>query len=285
MRNPFSRLMNACRSIYRRYSDPLRLELSLVDHCNLNCKGCTHYCPIAPEHFMLLDELDRNLGRLAKVDNSMFKSIYLLGGEPLLHPGIAQACRIARRHFPGAELKLLTNGMKVCRMPDDFWQACRETDTVISVTVYPVMIDYDAIRLMCNEQNVRYEIFHQPVDGAFFSKHTIDDVNPGNRHLNFLHCYQIGCLTLRAGRIYPCSTSAYADLVNEAFGRNFAVTHPRDGRRHGDYVEVDAVKARRDLLRLKNCPTRFCRYCTRLEPTDWAPSRREPSEWLPVRSD
>ncbi|MDE6402718.1 MAG: hypothetical protein K2K86_02790, partial [Muribaculaceae bacterium] len=99
---------------------------------------------------------------------------------------------------------------------------------------YPVKVDYDRIEALCRENGVRYEVFHQPKEGRFFSKHVIDDVNPGSRHVNFLRCHELGCLTLRDGKIYPCATSAYAELVNEAFGRRFEHAAPRDGRHGGD---------------------------------------------------
>lgn len=274
MRNPLIRAINAIRSVYHRYTEPLRLELSLVDHCNLNCKGCTHYCPVAPEHYMSMEGLDRNLAHLSVVDSAMFEQIYILGGEPLLHPEVDRSMRLARRYFPSAQIKLLTNGLLMGRMSQEFWETCRDTGTVISVTIYPVRVDYRAIEDECCRRGVKYEIFHQPQGDAFFSKHTVDDVNPGNPRVNFLRCYQVGCLTLRDDRIYPCATSAYIDHINRRFNRHFE-TCTRD------YVEVMNVRSKGDVKRLKNRPTPFCRYCTRRTPTPWAPSRRDPSEWLP----
>lgn len=273
-KNPITRAVDVVKSIRHRIAEPLRLELSIVDHCNLNCKGCTHYCPVAPEHVMDADRLDSNLGRLAAVDSRMFHDIYILGGEPLLHPELPRIIRMVRRHFPDTVIKLLTNGIRIPMMPADFWDACRETRTVVSATIYPVKVDYAAIERQCEREGVAYEIFHQPKDGLFFSKHTIDDRKPGNRYINFVRCHQVGCLTLRGDRIYPCSTSAYADLINRAFGRDFVQSD-------ADSVAVDAVTSARQLERLKLRPTPFCRYCTAITPTQWACSRREPTEWLP----
>ena len=274
MRNPVVRALNVLRSIYHRYTEPLRLELSLVDHCNLNCKGCTHYCPIAPEHYMSTEMLECNLAHLSAVDSDMFRYVYLLGGEPLLHPEINRVMRLVRRYFPHTEIRLLTNGVRVAAMPDEFWNTCRESGTVISVTVYPVKVDYDAVGEECRRRGVGYEIFRQPDGDKFFSKHTIDDVDPGNRYINFIRCYQAGCLTLREDRIYPCATSAYVSLINSRFGRHFETCEK-------DYIEVCRVRRKGDLMRLKNRPTPFCRYCTKLTPVSWAPSGRHASEWLP----
>lgn len=277
MKNPLTRASNAWKAFTLRRAMPLRLELSLVDHCNLNCKGCTHYCPIAPDHFMSVAEVEEALEHLSTVNPAMFTGgIYLLGGEPLLHPRLPHIITTVHSFFPDTTVKLLTNGLKVNTMNEDFWDACRTTGTVLSVTVYPVKIDYDAVKKRCDKEGVAYEIFHQPdSEGYFFTKHTIDDVNTGNRWLNHLRCYQVGCLTLRDGKIYPCSTAAYAHLVNARFDRNFRI----DDRR--DYIRVKDVRSAADLERLKNHSTPFCRYCVKLEPMAWAPSARRPDEWLP----
>ena len=281
MRNIFTRINNLFKALRHRYTMPLRLELSIVDHCNLNCKGCTHYCPIAPEHFMPLSQLRDNLTHLSAVNKLMFKSIYILGGEPLLHPDISEVCRLTRRLFPSTEIKILTNGIKVSTMDPEFWQACHDTDTTISVTVYPVKVDYDEINRLCEAHGVQYEIFHEEKDGYFFSKHTIDDRNPTNRYINFIRCYQVGCLTLRDDRIFPCATSAYADFINKRFNRDFKHMTPAGRCRNGDYVDVKSVKSHRDLTALYHKPTPFCRYCTKLEPMQWGHSHSSESEWLP----
>ncbi|MCM1450533.1 MAG: radical SAM protein [Clostridiales bacterium] len=277
MKNLFKQAGNAWKAFSQRRAMPLRMEFSLVDHCNLNCKGCTHYCPIAPEHFMTTGEVEAALRHLAGVDDKMLAGgIYLLGGEPLLHPDIETVCRLTRRYFPGTTIKILTNGIKVMSMPPSFWHTCRLTGTILSVTIYPINIDYKAIEARCKEEGVTYEIFHETAsDGYFFTKHTIDDRNPGNRHINHLRCYQVGCLTLRDGKIFPCSTAAYAHIVNARFGRHFEIVDNKD------YINVSDVTCAADLERLKNRSTPFCRYCTRLEPTEWACSKREPGEWLP----
>lgn len=280
MRNPFKRISAVIETLRRRRREPLRLELSIVDHCNLNCKGCTHYCPIAPEHFMAMESIERNLAHLAGVDDRMFDEIYVLGGEPLLHPKVGEACKLARKYFPEARIKLLTNGTLVGRMEDDFWDVCRETGTILSLTIYPIKIDYKAIEDECRRRGVEYDIFHQEVGEEFFSKFKLDDRRPTNPYVNHIRCFQNGCLTLRGDRIYPCATSAYADLLNERFGRGFEWKAPGEGCRGGDYVEVKDVTDKSQIERLKNRPTPFCKYCTEITPTSWGVSKREATEWL-----
>jgi molybdenum cofactor biosynthesis enzyme MoaA len=64
------------------------LELHLTDHCNLNCKGCGHYSPIAQENFASFVEFKKDMLRLGHLFRNI-QIIRLMGGEPLLHPDVA----------------------------------------------------------------------------------------------------------------------------------------------------------------------------------------------------
>lgn len=112
------------------------LEVHLVDHCNLNCKGCDHFCPIADKWFADSNSYARDLQQIRKLFSRIYQ-ICLLGGEPLLHPKIADFLFITRSCFPKADIRIMTNGILLDSMPDSFWDACRETHTWIIFDVYP----------------------------------------------------------------------------------------------------------------------------------------------------
>ena len=59
------------------------VETHIVDHCNLKCKGCSHFSGLADPYFKSLDEFETEVRRLADFGVAMFR---ILGGEPLLHP-------------------------------------------------------------------------------------------------------------------------------------------------------------------------------------------------------
>lgn len=42
------------------------VETHLVDHCNLNCRGCTHFCPVSPEIFIDVEDFKKNMFELSK---------------------------------------------------------------------------------------------------------------------------------------------------------------------------------------------------------------------------
>ena len=34
-----------------------KIDIHLTDHCNLNCKGCTHFSPLAEDFYLLIFHL------------------------------------------------------------------------------------------------------------------------------------------------------------------------------------------------------------------------------------
>ncbi|MBQ7476157.1 MAG: hypothetical protein IJT06_02030 [Selenomonadaceae bacterium] len=62
-------------------------ETNLIDSCNLNCSGCTHYANLFnDEDFYKQDDFERDMQRLAaSVDILRFR---LLGGEPFKLPNL-----------------------------------------------------------------------------------------------------------------------------------------------------------------------------------------------------
>ena len=61
---------------------------SIIDYCNLNCAGCTHFSPIADRYIYPLDKFEKNMNQLSKITNHNIKLINIAGGEPLLNKNI-----------------------------------------------------------------------------------------------------------------------------------------------------------------------------------------------------
>ncbi len=43
------------------------LETHIVDHCNLKCRGCTHFAPLADPYFKSIEEFENDLKRLLAI--------------------------------------------------------------------------------------------------------------------------------------------------------------------------------------------------------------------------
>ena len=70
--------------------------------------------------------------------------VIFIGGESLLHPRLYDIVRLTAKYVTG-EKYLCTNGVLLSSMPDKFYQLCAETDTIISITMYPIDLNWDEI--------------------------------------------------------------------------------------------------------------------------------------------
>ena len=77
----------------------LRFEVHVAEHCNLSCRDCLHFSPLAKEEFLDIDEYRKDCARLSELFDSEVERLYLLGGEPLLHPNLVEIMKISREAF------------------------------------------------------------------------------------------------------------------------------------------------------------------------------------------
>ena len=105
----------------------LRFETHIVEHCDLNCRMCTHFSPLAVPRFAELSTFSRDLRRLRELFGDDVAYIMLLGGEPLLHPELPDFLCTARTFFPNTDVILYTNGLKLPQMNPVFWESCEAT--------------------------------------------------------------------------------------------------------------------------------------------------------------
>ena len=260
--------------IWRLLFRPCNLEIHLSEHCNLNCAGCSHYSPLAEPSFCDAGRLREWMSKLSPFAGA-FRTIRLLGGEPLLNPDVAQILTMTRECFPKSEIELLTNGLLLSGgMSDGFWSGCRSNDVAIGVTVYPTGADYAAIERRCREEGVRFSIYGDRTASSCFEIYALDPAGRGRR-CNYYRCREMDFLQLAGGKIFSCAQCAYVGHLNKAFGCDF---------RHsvGDSIEVGNIKSAFSLrmFRLRTKP--FCKYCIfPRRNADWQLSKRTIEEWVP----
>ena len=190
------------------------LEAHLVDHCNLNCRGCSHFAPLAKPFFVAPDDFERDMRRLSVLFGNI-RVIRLMGGEPLLHPEVDRFLSIARAAFPVARIHLVTNGLLLADPRESFWLACRQNRVIVDVTVYPpVQIRLERIRALCHSQGVS---LRESPNSAFCARMNFKGDSP--LRASFSHCRNLFfCPVLKAGKLYVCAPSAYVGLFNARYG-------------------------------------------------------------------
>ncbi len=63
-----------------------KLETHLVDHCNLNCKGCSHFSPLSSPNFADYNQFTKDLTRLSELFKALVhKNRYICLYHIFLH--------------------------------------------------------------------------------------------------------------------------------------------------------------------------------------------------------
>jgi hypothetical protein len=110
-------------------------ELMVVHHCNLRCQSCNSFSPIMPAVFSDPAAIEADLDTLGRVYTA--KSIRVLGGEPLLHPQLAEILRRVRRSIERTSMAravtMCTNGLLLDSRGAEVWELVEE----IEISVYP----------------------------------------------------------------------------------------------------------------------------------------------------
>lgn len=254
--------------------DPLKIEFVLNENCNLNCKGCTHYSPLAPAEMEPLEAVERDMKRIAPICDSHLERVAIVGGETLLYPQLPEAMRMLARHFPRTPKVIYTNGLLLPRMGEDFWEAVRDSDITIELTRYPVKFDYDAAIRLCHDKGVKLRVYSDRGIADSFFKFALDPAGSQNARRSHIKCFNRGCITVTGGKLFPCATSAFISRLNKISEHQF--THS-----DGDWIDLDQLTDLRQVKRMRDKPVPFCRYCINPPHTvSYGPSRRVASEWV-----
>jgi hypothetical protein len=260
--------------------DVLLFETHMVDHCNLDCWGCTHFSPLADEWFADLETFAADFNRLSELFGRKIVQIRLLGGEPLLHPELEKFFPAARGAFPFASttIMVVTNGILLRTKEPSFWQACSAHNIDIAVTVYP---DMEKQFEEARSRGASFGVRVYPFGGGFGTTQTSYcyplDLS-GSRPLssNFVKCPIAACTTLRKGRLYPCSLPTYMYIFNKYFPEHALPKTEKDS------IDIYAAKSAAEILDFLSLPIPFCRFCFVDKIADtglWQRSTKDIKEW------
>jgi MoaA/NifB/PqqE/SkfB family radical SAM enzyme len=252
--------------------------LNILSHCNLNCKGCDHFSPIADEYFVCFDDIQRDLKRMSVLTNGNVLRIGVMGGEPLLHPDLLRILKEVRSAFPKTQVELVTNGVLLLKQDDEFWSVCHEIDVMIVTTKYPININYDAIVKIANDKKVRIKYYGTSgVSKKTVYKFTLDVDGKQDGRRSFGHCLHANtCPLLMEGKLYPCTVVPNIIHFNKRFSQRLEVSET-------DYLDINQVDEGKKILEFLCKPVSFCRYCKTDVMTkghDWGQSERVVEEWV-----
>lgn len=261
----------------KKKKDMLGFRFHVAEHCNLNCKGCNNFSPLAEPELVDVGELRRDLARLGEIFGHKCKYIYLSGGEPLLHQEIISIMKITRENFPDCYISIFTNGILLSQQGDDFWKACHDSKVNVISSAYPININVDKIREIAGKFGVSFS-WAWGEEESKHDKFAIEPINlkgDSNIKRNFAICGRANnCITLRKGRLYTCTFAPHVRHFNRYFGQNVAITEADSVNIYDDNITADMI-----LQRLAE-PIPACRYCNlNAKIVQWGISERDISEW------
>jgi MoaA/NifB/PqqE/SkfB family radical SAM enzyme len=277
--NKYTRLFKIKKTSKKRLAKRtlLRFDIHLVDHCNLKCKSCLHFSPLATQEFQSIDILERDCKRLAKLTGGRVADICILGGEPFLHPDIIACLDIARKYFPVDRIYIVTNGILLLKQSEEFWQNCVKNKIGIEISVYPVHLDWEKIKETTAKYGIKLGVRGNPMTQKIpWTRHPLDlDGKQNNKKSHKLCELANFCIQLLDGRIYQCETVAFIKYFNAYFQKSLEVTER-------DYIDIHKIKNLDEILEFLCKPTPFCRYCktAKVDYITWEYSKNRIEEWV-----
>ena len=224
------------------------VEHMVVEHCNLWCKGCDHSSPDFPAKFSDLEQFTADIAALRKV--LRVKTFKLVGGEPLLHPGIAAFAKIVKDSGIARDVELWTNGLLLHEATAELFD---NVDTV-HVSRYPgVKIVFKGPRMdeIARLHGIRFDVENK----STFRESTLDAPNHDverNQEV-FRTCtltHSESCHTIHEGYYFKCSLA-------EIIRRRAKIERSVDG------IRLDAPHLRRRLeaYLASAAPLAACAWC------------------------
>ena len=238
------------------------VEIPIIDSCNLNCRGCLFGCNRNGEkEYMSLAGIKRDLMRMAELFEDI-PWIRILGGEPLLHPELAEVVACVRELFPDTEIDVCTNGLLIPRIGGHILQAFKNQHITVHISGYePTYEILDTITARLDEYRLEYTVLKRE---QFYKFYTLEHCH--SQVESYANCPSAGCRELYRGRLCKCSAVLAFERLNQQFGTAYKVERNQDWL---DLYDLDITGW--DIVEKLDRATQICRYCdtTRLEYFEW----------------
>jgi hypothetical protein len=202
-----------------------------------------------------------------------------MGGEPLLHPLVADAMNLTRRLLPHIRIVLTTNGVLLRRMGDEFWNALVKCGVELQLSAYPINMDYDGLVEMAKahgaDADFAMDLTGRDAGKAAFLKVAVDPEGGQDPIRSFNSCLFGGnFMQLLGGSIWNCQVAAHHATLDTAFGWKMR-SEP------ADELPLASVTSLDDIESFRRSAHPMCRYCAndRMGVMAWQRSRQEEREW------
>lgn len=232
------------------------IELHIVDHCNLNCVGCSHFSPLAEPYYKDIDEYREEMKELSKFE---IGTIRIMGGEPLLHPKCLEFCEVTKEYFPRSNVVLVTNGILTHKLDK---RKLKEMGVGVCISDYHLPSVEKSTADVVHNKATMYNI-------------CIDIQGKQEPQVAFAHCdlHRNHWYYYQNKKIYPCCIAPNLHYFNDYFDLDMEMAD----------VGVSIDKTEKEIIDKLNEPNVLCRYCNTIKrnssSVDFRKTRREITEW------
>ncbi len=242
----------------------MQLEFHLADHCNLNCKGCTHFSNLVTEPvFADITQFQKDIKRLSELF-SHIRHFYLLGGEPFLNPDIHTFIAAVKASFPYTQIIIVTNGLLLLSIQPAVIDMLRKHQAHLSISDYNCL-DHDKITRFVREHQLSADL---RIEKEEFYKF-LNPKGDSDGSAIFEQCSRKNCTFLDKGRIAACCLPFVVKYFNQSIPEMEGI----------DLYQPDLTghQIQRQLIR----PMELCRYCSTDVPYTWEISKPpfEKEDW------
>jgi organic radical activating enzyme len=248
----------------------LRFNINLTKKCNLNCKSCGTYAPLAKEVFYDIEIYKKDVTRIAQLTNSKIEAMVLIGGEPLLHPRLIEFIEFGRNLFTGAEIVIVTNGLLLAKQSEEFWKCCGQNNVEIKITKYPIKYNEILIKNLAK----KYKVSLAFITINEWLKNNIDLGGSQNIQESYNRCNsKTFCSTVENGKFCTCNRPFVIKEFTSYFKQDISIAE-------SNFVDIHKIHDVKEIYDYLKKPIPFCKYCGIPISTTWGISKKEISEWV-----
>lgn len=226
------------------------IETHIVDHCNLKCKGCSHFSGLAQPSFKSIEEFEKEVKRLSEFGVGIFR---ILGGEPLLHPQVIDFCLLARKYFPNSNVVLVTNGILIGQLTNEQIEILNDNRIFLDISCYGLKLNEEKI----NKFKLKY---YSSNTSKMMYNISLDLEGQQDPYISFVNCdlVQGGWYFLKENRIYQCCIMANINFFNQYFGKDVPCKI--------DDISIDIFEhTEQEIMEFLTHPHQICRYCNTIK--------------------
>ena len=187
-------------------------EIDIVHGCNLRCAQCSHFSPYRHG----LSTMEDILGWFKQWNQKIYPNVInLLGGEPLMHPDLAEIIFESSRIFPNSRIEITTNGLLLPRIESAVFEVLRKVRVRVIVSDHsgddvPFQHVFDSINLL-RQQNVQYMVRNSNKQWHASCRWNEDNVPipfQSNPRQAWKACTAKNCKSLMNNKFFKCSILA-----------------------------------------------------------------------------